>query len=507
MPPPLPRPRVVIIGGGFAGLNAAKRFRRAAVDVTVVDATNHHLFQPLLYQVATATLAPSDITVPIRWVLRKQKNTTVLMAVAERVDVERRVVVLDGGARELPYDYLIVATGARHSYFGHDEWESLAPGLKSIADAYDMRRRFLLAFEYAEKEGDPAERAALQTFVVVGGGPTGVELAGTIPDTAKFALREDFRRIDTRDTRVVLLEGGPRILPAFSEDLSAAAERALTQLGVEVRTGSVVTRIEPDAVYVGAERIPTRTVFWAAGNAASPVGRSLGAPLDRAGRVQVLSDLSIPGHPELFVVGDLAAVRLDPDSASETTARSWQGSAVKDAPAAGSAPPGPPPRFVPGVAPAANQMGTHAAKNVLRLVAGEPTRPFKYLDKGNLATIGRHRAVAAFGGLHVKGYIAWWLWLFIHILYLVGFRNRVSVLVQWAYAYFTYQRGVRLISESRGGAGVSSPFAARPAAPPTSPPSASPSPAEPSPPAPESTQREQREPQEPQGTVAPAATR
>ncbi|MFL5577026.1 MAG: NAD(P)/FAD-dependent oxidoreductase [Gemmatimonadaceae bacterium] len=430
----------MILGGGFAGLSAAKTLRGAEADVTVIDATNHHLFQPLLYQVATATLAPSDITVPIRWVLRKARNTTVLMAVVRRVDVGRRVVVIDDG-REVPYDYLIVALGTRHSYFGHDEWEAIAPGLKSIADAYELRRRFLLAFEQAEKAADPAERDALQTFVIVGGGPTGVELAGMIPDTAKYALHDDFRNIDTRRTRVILLEGGPRILPAFPEDLSARAERDLGALGVEVRTRSIVTRVEGDAVYVGDERIPARTVFWAAGNAASPVGRSLGAPLDRAGRVEVLPDLSIPGHPELFVAGDLAAVRLDPPAARDAAARSWQGSTIEDAPTAAQ-----PPRFVPGVAPAANQMGARAARNVLRLMRGQPTERFSYFDKGNLATIGRHRAVADFGRFHVRGWLAWWVWLFVHLLYLVGFRNRASVLVQWAYAYFTYQRGVRLIS-------------------------------------------------------------
>ena len=474
---PSPRPRLVIIGGGFGGLSAAKQFRRADVDVTLVDSTNHHTFQPLLYQVATATLAPSDITVPIRWVLRRQKNTTVLLATADRVDVERRVVVCDGGALELPYDYLIVATGSRHSYFGHDEWERFAPGLKSIADAYDLRRRFLMAFELAEKERDPAERTALQTFVIVGGGPTGVELAGILPDTAKNALHDDFRHIDTRKTRVVLLEGGPRILPAFPEELSAVAERDLKQLGVEVRTNSVVTRVEADAVYVGDERISTRTIFWAAGNAASPLGRSLGAPLDRAGRVQVLPDLSIPGHPELFVVGDLAAVPLQSDDARDTTARSWQAPAAKDAPAPTPATsPAPPPRFVPGVAPAANQMGAHAAKNVLALVSGRPTRPFRYFDKGNLATIGRHRAIADFGRFHITGYFAWWTWLFVHLLYLVGFRNRLSVLVQWAYAYFTYQRGVRLISEPRP-AGARSPITAPPPLAPAARTGAAPSPA------------------------------
>jgi len=414
------RPRVVIIGGGFGGLSAAKKLRRADVDVTLVDSTNHHLFQPLLYQVATATLAPSDITVPIRWVLRHQRNTTVLLATADRVDVARRVVVCDGGALELPYDYLIVATGSRHSYFGHDEWAPVAPGLKSIADAYDLRRRFLMSFELAEKEDDPAERAALQTFVIVGGGPTGVELAGVVPETARNALRDDFRHIDTRNTRVVLLEGGPRILPAFPEKLSAVAERDLRQLGVEVRTKSVVTRVEPDAVYVGDERIPTRTIFWAAGNAASPLGRSLGAPLDRAGRVLVEKTLAVPGHPEAFVIGDLASID-----------------------------------GVPGVAPAAMQGGQHAALNIERAVEGQPPRAFHYRDKGSLATIGRAAGVADFGKFTLSGFVAWFAWLAIHIFFLIGFRNRLLVILQWAWAYVTYQRGARLITGETWKAGPS----------------------------------------------------
>jgi NADH dehydrogenase len=405
----------VILGGGFAGLTAARTLRRADVDITVIDRTNHHLFQPLLYQVATAVLAPSDITVPIRWRLRNQKHTTVLLAEAREIDVERRIVYLDDERKPVGYDFLIVATGARHSYFGHDEWEDIAPGLKSIADAYELRRRFLLAFEYAEKTDDPAERDAYQTFVIVGAGPTGVELAGIIPDTARNAFRKDFRRIDTTRTRVVLLEGGQRVLPSFVEELSAKALEDLHELGVEVRLNSLVTRIEPGAVYVGEERIPTHTVFWAAGNAASPLGRTLGVPTDRAGRVQVEPDLSIPGHPEVFVVGDLAAFvdRGKP---------------------------------VPGVAPAANQEGERAARNILATLAGEPRQEFRYTNKGDLATIGRHKAVADLGRFRMTGRIAWWFWLFIHIMYLAGFRNRVSVFVQWAYSYLTWQRGVRLIS-------------------------------------------------------------
>jgi NADH dehydrogenase len=407
----------VIVGGGFAGLSAARRFKKAPVDVTLIDRTNHHLFQPLLYQVATAVLAPSDITVPIRFLLRKQKNTTVIMGQVQEIDPDRRVVYVDEDRREVAYDFLILAAGARHSYFGHDEWEEYAPGLKSIEDAMEIRRRFLLAFEEAEKTDDPEERDAYQTFVIVGAGPTGVELAGILPATARYAMREDFRRIDTTKTRVILLEGGKRVLPTFHESLSAHAERDLEELGVEVRTNSIVTRIEEDAVYIGEERIPTRTVFWGAGNAASPLARSLGAPLDRSGRVQVERDLSVPGRPEVFVVGDLAAFTQD----------------------------GKP---VPGVAPAANQEGACAARNVLRTLRGEPREEFQYTDKGDLATIGRHKAVGSFrrDRVRIAGRTAWWLWLLVHIMYLAGFRNRVIVFVQWAYAYLTYQRGVRLIT-------------------------------------------------------------
>jgi NADH dehydrogenase len=413
------RPRIVIVGGGFGGFHAARTLRHAGVDVTVVDRTNHHLFQPLLYQVATAVLPPTDITLPIRFLLRRQANTVVFMDRIDRVDVERRVAVGASGL-ELGYDYLVVAAGARHAYFGHAEWEALAPGLKTIEDAREIRRRFLLAFEEAERCDDPAERQAWLTFVIVGGGPTGVELAGILPDVTRHAMRGEFRRIDPRLARIVLVEGGPRILGSFPEVLSARARRDLESLGVEVRTGVPVGAITAEAVQVGEERIATRTVLWAAGNEASPIGRSLGAPVDRAGRVLVEPDLTVPGHPEIYVVGDLAAVR-QPDGT-----------------------------LVPGVAPAAMQMGRAAARNILRALRGEPSQPFRYLDKGNLATIGRHRAVAHFGRLRLSGYLAWWLWLFVHILYLAGFRNRLSVLLEWGYAYLTYRRGARLIGESEG---------------------------------------------------------
>jgi NADH:quinone reductase (non-electrogenic) len=414
------RARVVIVGGGFAGLSAAKALAGAPVEVTLLDRANHHTFQPLLYQVATAVLAPSEVASPIRWLLRHQKNVTVLLAAVDRVDVVRRVVIADGGTLEMPYDYLILATGARHAYFSHPEWEALAPGLKSLEDAREMRRRFLLAFEEAEKSADVSERESWLTFVIVGGGPTGVELAGILPEVARHGIARDFRRIDTRRTRVILLEGGPRVLPSFAEWISERARRDLTDLGVEVRTGALVTRIEPDAVYVGDEHIACRTVFWAAGNAASPLAKWLGAPLDRVGRVMVGPDLSVPEHPEIFVAGDLAAV-TKADGA-----------------------------LVPGVAPAANQEGRAAAKNVLRTLRGEPRRPFRYRDKGSLATIGRHRAVAQFGKVGVSGYLAWWLWLIVHILYLAGFRNRLVVAVEWGYAYITYHRGARVITSGRG---------------------------------------------------------
>jgi NADH dehydrogenase len=417
------RPRVVIVGGGFGGLYAARALKRDDVEVLLLDRTNHHLFQPLLYQVATATLAPSDITAPIRGLLRKQRNATVLMEEVAHVDTSRRVVATTDG-REHAYDYLILATGARHAYFSHPEWEPLAPGLKSIDDAIELRRRILTAFEHAETIEDGEERAAWLTFVVVGGGPTGTELAGMLPTIARHALGHDFRRIDPTSARVILVEGGPKILPSYPDELSEHARRDLANLGVDVRTGTLVSEIGGHHVVAGGERIHAHTILWAAGNAASPLGRDLHAKLDRAGRVEVEPDLSVSGHREVFVIGDLAATTTNGKS-------------------------------VPGVAPAAMQMGAHAAKNIRRDLEQRERVPFRYRNKGDLATIGRHRAIADFGRLRVTGSLAWWFWLFLHIMYLAGFRNRVSVLVEWAYSYFTYERGARLIT-GRGSVEASS---------------------------------------------------
>jgi NADH dehydrogenase len=413
------RPRIVVIGGGFGGLYAARALRNAPVALTVVDRTNHHLFQPLLYQVATAALSPTEITAPIRWLLRRQRNARVLLAEVTAIDVERSVVACDHGALELPYDYLIVASGARHSYFGNADWERYAPGLKSIDDAVIIRQRFLLAVERAEKARSEEERRRLLTFVVIGGGPTGVELAGMIPQITRKTMPSEFRNVDPSQSRVILIEGGPRVLPSFAENLSAKAHEDLLYLGVDVRTNSVVTRVERGAVWIGEERIETETVFWAAGNEASPLGRMLGAPLDRAGRVKVLPDLSVPDRPEVFVVGDLA----------EMYTRG---------------------KRVPAVAPAAMQSGPHAAKNIVRLMEGRTTTPFRYRNKGDLATIGRNRAIAQLPTLQMWGRPAWWFWLFLHIMYLAGFRNRLVVLIEWAYSYFTFQRGSRLISGRPG---------------------------------------------------------
>jgi len=414
-----PRPRVVVIGGGFGGLYAARALRDAPADVTLIDRTNHHVFQPLLYQVATATLTPTDIAAPIRWLLRSQRNTDVLLADVTRVIPDRHVVVCDEG-REVGYDFLIVAAGARHSYFGHDEWEQRAPGLKSIADAIELRRRWLLAFERADAATDDAERDANLTFVIIGGGPTGVELAGMLPTIARFALPKDFRHIDTATARIILIEGGPRLLPAFPEDLSAQAEADLVELGVHVRTNTKVTNVGDTFVEMGDERIEARTIFWAAGNAASPLGASIGAPLDRMGRLEVNDDLSVAGHPEIFVVGDLAVLRTN----------------------------GKP---VPSVAPAAMQSGRTAARNVVHTIRGEGRERFRYRNKGDLATIGRYKAVGVLAGKHLSGALAWWTWLFVHIMYLAGFRNRLSVLLEWGYSFFTYERGSRMISADSAG--------------------------------------------------------
>jgi NADH:ubiquinone reductase (H+-translocating) len=406
------RPRVVIVGGGFAGLQAAHVFRRAPVDVTLLDRRNHHVFQPLLYQVATAGLSAPEIAAPLRRILSRQANTAVLMAEVVSVDVARRVVVLADG--ETPYDYLILATGATHSYFGHDSWARHAPGLKGIEDALEIRRRLFVAFERAEREADAAVRRSWLTFVVVGAGPTGVELAGTVAEIARHTLSNEFRRIDPSHARVILLEGTDRVLPPYPPDLSQRARRQLEDLGVEVRVAALVTDVDGHGVCIGPERIESRTVLWAAGVAASPVGRSLGAPVDRAGRVKVESDLSLPGHREVFVAGDLAAFEQNG-------------------------------RPVPGVAPAAMQMGRHAARNVLRSIGGQPPAPFRYVDKGSLATIGRRAAVADFGRFKLWGMPAWLAWLGIHIFFLIGFRNRLVVLMDWAWAYFSYQRTARLI--------------------------------------------------------------
>jgi len=403
---------VVIVGGGFAGLCAARALRGAPVDVTLLDRRNHHVFQPLLYQVATAGLSAPEIAAPLRSIFRRQSNVAVLMAEVVSVDVPRRRVVLADG--ETPYDYLILATGATHSYFGHDDWARHAPGLKSIEDALEIRRRLFVAFERAERETDAAARRSWLTFVVVGGGPTGVELAGTVAEIARHTLRREFRRIDPSRARVLLLEGTDRVLPPYPPELSQKARQQLEGLGVEVRPGALVTDVDGHGVCIGAERIESRTVMWAAGVAASPLGRSLGAPVDRAGRVKVEKDLTLPGRPEVFVVGDLAAVEQ-----------------------AG--------RPVPGVAPAAMQMGRHAARNVLRSIAGRPLVPFHYVDKGSLATIGRRAAVADFGRVRLWGLPAWLAWLGIHIFFLIGFRNRLVVLLDWAWAYFSYQRSARLI--------------------------------------------------------------
>ena len=408
-----PRPRVVIVGGGFGGLYAARALRDVPVEVTLVDRFNHHVFQPLLYQVATAGLSPGDIASPIRTVLRRQRNARVILGEVTGIDVATRTVRLGGGG--LPYDYLVLASGARHAYFAHPEWESLAPGLKTLEDALAIRRLVLLAFERAEREPDPVRREGSLTFVVVGGGPTGVELAGAIAEVARKAMARDFRVIDPRRARVILLEAGPRLLPTFPAGLSSRAARSLGGIGVEVRTGAPVTQVEPGAVVVGEEHLPAAAVLWAAGVAPSPLGRTLGAPLDRAGRVCVNADLSVPGHPEVFVVGDLAAC----------------------ADAAG--------RPLPGLAPVAIQQGRHAAHNIRRAGRGRRLRVFRYRDRGMLATIGRARAVAAFGRLHISGILAWWAWLTVHIFWLIGFRNRFVVMVDWGVAYVTWQRSARLI--------------------------------------------------------------
>ncbi|MGH7469321.1 MAG: NAD(P)/FAD-dependent oxidoreductase [Longimicrobiales bacterium] len=403
----------MILGGGFGGLYCAKALRRLPVRITLVDRRNFHLFQPLLYQVATASLSPADIAYPIRSVLKRQRNAEVWLAEARDIDVERRVVTLLDG--ELSYDYLIVATGATHAYFGHPEWTQFAPGLKTIDDATEIRRRFLLAFEAAEREADSSARRRLLTFAIVGAGPTGVELAGAMAEIARTVMPNDFRAIDTTTTRILLLEGGPRVLPAYPPDLSEKARQQLIKLGVEVHTNALVSRVEDDYVCVANERIVAENVFWAAGVAASPLGVRLGAPTDNAGRVHVQPDCSLPAHPEVFVIGDL--MHLEQDG-----------------------------KLLPGVCQTAMQSGELAARNIERDLRQQPRVPFRYRDKGNLATIGRAAAVADIHGLRFGGFLAWLIWVFVHILYLIGFRNRIIVMVQWAWAYLMYQRGVRLIT-------------------------------------------------------------
>ncbi len=406
-------PHVVIVGSGFGGLYAARALRKAPARITLVDRRNHHLFQPLLYQVATAALNPSDIAVPIRHIFSRQKNVSVLLAEAVSIDPAARKVVLAAG--EIAYDQLILATGATHAYFGRDDWARFAPGLKTVEDALEIRRRVLLAFEYAEREHDPGRRRAWLAFVVIGAGATGAELAGAIAENARHALAKDFRAINPAEARVLLLEGADRVLPSFPPELSEKAKDQLIRLGVEVRTGARVTEIDEDGVSIGSERIEARTKIWAAGVAASPLARSLGVPLDRAGRVPVTPELTVPGRKEIFVIGDLAALQQD----------------------------GKP---VPGVAPAAIQEGRHAAKNLARALRGEPLLPFRYKDKGSLATLGRAAAVAAFPRANRSGFVAWMAWLGVHIFFLIGFRNRVMVLLGWAWAYLTWQRGARLIT-------------------------------------------------------------
>jgi NADH:ubiquinone reductase (H+-translocating) len=409
------RPHIVIIGGGFAGLYTARGLRSVEADVTLVDQHNYHLFQPLLYQVATAGLNPSDIAAPIRGILRRQKNISVILGEATSIDVANRRVQLADGA-SLPYDHLVLATGATHSYFNHPEWERHAPGLKTIDDALEIRRRVLNAFEAAERETDPERQKALLTFVVIGAGPTGVELAGALSEIARQTMVRDFRNIHPESARIVLIEGKERVLPVYPPDLSEKARKQLEDLGVDVILGANVSEVTDDHVKAGDRVIPTYTVLWGAGVQASPLARSLGVPLDRAGRVLVEPDLTIPGHKEVFVLGDLAAAKQHDGS------------------------------FVPGVAPAAIQAGQHTALNLERAVEGQPLRAFKYRDKGSLATIGRAAAVADFGRVRFGGFMAWMAWLVIHLFFLIGFRNRFLVITQWAWAYLTYQRGARLIT-------------------------------------------------------------
>jgi NADH dehydrogenase len=410
---PTDLPQIVILGGGFAGLLAAKAFRNSKVQITLIDRRNHHLFQPLLYQVATAALNPSNIAQPIRHILRSQTNIDVLLGEAKSIDASNKQVILADGV--VAYDYLIIATGASHAYFGHDDWAKHAPGLKRIEDALEIRRRVLLAFEIAEREVDAERRKAALTFVVVGGGPTGVEMAGALIEISKHVLSSDFRRIDTRESRVILIEAGPRVLSTMPEELSLKAQAQLEKLGVEVKLGTAVTDIDQHGVTLKEERIASRTVVWAAGVAASPLVKTLNTPLDRAGRVIVAPDLSVPDYPDVFIAGDLASIQQNG-------------------------------KLVPGVAPAAMQAGRYAARRIQDKIRGRSTPPFQYHDKGSLATIGRAAAVADLGKLKLSGFLAWLSWLLIHVFFLIGFRNRFFVMAEWAWIYFTYERGARLIT-------------------------------------------------------------
>ena len=409
------RPRAVVIGGGFGGLNAALGLAKGNVQVTLLDRKNHHTFQPLLYQVALAALSPADIAAPIRRAMKGKKNVEVLIGNVVGFDLDQHLVHLEEGD-EVPYDYVVVATGATHSYFGHDDWAQLAPGLKSVEDATEIRRRILLAFELAERETVLDQEHCPLNFVVIGGGPTGVELAGAIAEIAMHTLASDFRAIDPRRARVILLEGGPRVLPTYTEDLSASAQRQLEQLGVEVHTNTMVTNLEPGVVYAGDKKIESVVTLWAAGVRASHLGKML-CETDRNGHVVVNETLNIAGHPEVFVVGDLA--RFEQNGSP-----------------------------VPGVAPAAIQMGQYAAKEILRRVACQPSKPFHYWDKGSMATIGRTKGIAQIGKIHLSGLIAWSAWLFIHLIYLVGYRNRFFVLLNWSWQYLSWQSGARLITGS-----------------------------------------------------------
>jgi NADH dehydrogenase len=408
------RTKVVVVGAGFGGLRCARHLSRGPFRITLIDRRNHHTFQPLLYQVATAGISPGEIAAPIRWIMRGRHNVDILLGEVQDFDLAKRIVRLPDD--DIPYDYLVVAAGASHAYFGHDNWEPFAPGLKTIEDALEIRRRILLAFELAERQALAGEGHVPLNFIVVGAGPTGVELAGTLAEISHQVLANEFRSIDPKTTRIILLEGGPRVLPAYPEDLSRSAEEQLRHLGVEVQTSAMVTNVEPAAVDVGNTKIPSVVTLWAAGVAASPLGKKLGVPVDRAGRVLVNPDLSIAGYPEVFVIGDLAA--------------------LKDKHG----------RMLPGVAPVAMQEGVATAENIERDLRGEPRKDFHYHDKGSLATIGRAAAVAQFGKVHISGFIAWLSWLFIHVFFLIGFRNRIMVLIQWAWSYFTYERGARLIT-------------------------------------------------------------